>query len=234
LSTTFLKDIESFFSSVETSIAGKLSGATADTVKKVVATAAVAQHLSSVFAEAETTWSSLDGQSEGAIASSVIGLVHSGDYEQAAFGLMYLVYQGAVEATSKVTSAVSTAVADVTGSSTSATTAAAATPTNNGSVLQSVEAEVKKVADAVGGAVEGVVQKAESLIGLGQSTTVSTAPAPTPAPATSPVTPAVVTAPVVAVANPPATTLQASGVPTVTQASPIQAPAAPAVQNNPQ
>jgi hypothetical protein len=243
MATTFLTDIESFFSSVEQSIAGKLSGATADTVKKVVATAAVAQHLSSVFAEAETTWSSLDGQSEVAIASSVKNLVTAGEYEQAAFGLLYLVYQGAIEATSKVTTAVEGAVASVVGTSSSATAGTAnaaadtstSTTTNNGSVLQSVEGELKKVESAVVGAVETVVQKAENLVGLGSSTTataaastvVAAAVAPNGTTAT-PVTAAQVSAPVVAAANPPVTA-------TVTQASPIQAPAAATVvsQNNP-
>lgn len=224
MSTTFLKDIEAFFSSVETSIAGKLSGATADTVKKVVATAAVAQHLSSVFATAETTWASLDGQSEGAIASSVAGLVHAGQYEQAAFGLLYLVYQGAIEVTSNASSLVQGVVADV---KADVPAVVADVKADTSGVVSKVETAVEKVYDEAKNAVETVVQKVENFVDPAKTATAAPVVAPTPAP-----TPA----PGVAAVNPPATTLQASGVPTVTQASPIQAATPAAVvtsQNNP-
>lgn len=213
MSTTFLKDIESFFSSVEQSIAGKLSGATADTVKKVVATAAVAQHLSSVFVDAETTWASLDGQSVDAIASSVVGLVHSGDYEKAAFGLLYLVYQGAVEATNKATSVAESVLTKV---ETEAPKVEAAVVTTGESVIQKIEGSVETAFKDVKNVVEEVVQKAENLVGIGQTQTAAATVAPT-----SSATPISAPAPVVAVTNPPVQV-------TAAQPSPIQAPAAPA------
>ncbi|MDF2435451.1 MAG: hypothetical protein JWP44_5082 [Mucilaginibacter sp.] len=103
MSLNIIKDIESFFSSIESSIAGKLSGASADVVKKTVAIAHVAEHLAATFAaDVDNTWEKLDGQTVADIIAGVTDNLQASNYEKAALGVVYLVYQGAVEATNKV------------------------------------------------------------------------------------------------------------------------------------
>jgi hypothetical protein len=148
--STIIKDVEGFFSTMEQSISGKITGATADVVKKTLAVAHVAEHLASVFAtNVETTWAQLDSQTLAAVASSVTGLIHTGDYEQASLGLIYLVYQTSIEATNKAEAVLSGAV----------NVAAAATGTT--STVQAVEGAVESVWTEVKTEAEKVVDKVE-------------------------------------------------------------------------
>jgi hypothetical protein len=223
---TFIKDIESFFSGLQPAVtspaASSATAAAGDLVKKSVALAQTANHLAQSFtSDAETTWASLDGQSLADVATSVTTLVQSGDYEKAAFSLLYLVYQDAIEATNKVEAQVPAAESAVSGDVQAVEQkVATATATTAEPAATGVAAKVEAVAEKLTGEVKAEVAK---VIGEVKEVFEGDAPAATPgpvAPVAAPVTPAnaaASTAPVVAAANPPVTPAQA---------------AAPAVQAN--
>jgi hypothetical protein len=130
---SFSSSFKTLVADVEAKITGEVGRLNiSDDVAKAVATAKVAEYLVKEFTSSvTTTWAQLDGQSIDAVLSSTIGLLHSGEYEQAALGLVYVIYQKAVEVTNTLEKAVSSAVSTAeaaTGTATS-TTAAAATPT---------------------------------------------------------------------------------------------------------
>jgi hypothetical protein len=227
---TFIKDIESFFSGLQPAVtspaASSVTAAASELVKKSVALAQTANHLAQSFSsDAETTWSSLDGQSLTDVATSVTTLVQSGDYEKAAFGLLYLVYQGAIEATNTVeaqASADESAVsADVQAVEQKVATATATTagPAATG-VVAKVEAVAEKLASEVTTEVTKVVGEVKELFRGNTPAPVAVSPTTVPAApaeAAAPVTPVVAsvipapaasTAPVVAAANPPVTPAQ--------------------------
>lgn len=230
---SFIQDIEGLFSGIKSALVSPattdVAAASVDAIKKAVALAQTAEHLASTFVnDAETTWSNLDNQPLASIASSVAGLVHTGDYEKAAFGLMYLVYQGAIESTNKAESVLKGVASNLTTDVQAGATKAEAEVTG---IVGKVEAEASKIWTEVKDGVENVVNKVEGVFGGSQAQATTAAPV-APNVQTNPVPPvtqaqlaaagvdpsiisAVVaaastvttsSAPAVAVANPPQTT----------------------------
>lgn len=103
-----IKDIESFFSGIGSSIANDPAKAAAETVKKTVALGHVASHLVEVLVnDAEITWSGLDNTPIVTLVENAAAFLAVGNYEKAALNVIYLVYQKAIEATNKAVGEVS-------------------------------------------------------------------------------------------------------------------------------
>lgn len=218
--SNFIQDIENLFSGIKSALTSPATTGTAlssiDVVKKTVALAQTAEHLAATFAnDAETTWASLDNLPLANIASSVVGLVHTGDYEKAAFGLMYLVYQGAIEATNKVESAVQGIIPGATTNVQPGATAPAptvdttastpVTPENKApGVIGVAEEEVGKLWVDVTSELKNVVHKVEGVFESAPTPAATTTAAPAPTAQATPVQ-ATTPAPVVAAENPPQT-----------------------------
>lgn len=126
-----ISEFKNFVGNIEATVTGDVGRLNiSDDVAKGVATIKVAEYLIKEFeTSVTTTWAQLDAQPTDATLSSVIGLLHTGAYEQAALGLVYILYQKAIEETNKVAAVVKTAVTNAEAAvapSTTATTATAA------------------------------------------------------------------------------------------------------------
>lgn len=211
MTINFIKDIENVFLQAENAIKSKLTGATADVAKKTVAVAQVAEHLAASFiSDAETTWSSLDNSNATTIVATVLENVQSGNYEKAAFGLFYLIYQSAVEVTGKVETLTEKAIDHVPGGS-------------------SVVSEVKSVVDKVENEARVIYNDVRNWIAPQtpvQNVTITPAPVASPA-TTTPAEPVAVAAPAT---TPVATEPQAVA---QTNPTPVAQPAPAAVAVTP-
>lgn len=78
------------------------ASAVSDNEQKRKAVELVSGYLVEVFENDPTTWEKLDTQALDAIAGSASGLMLMGEYEKAALGLVYLIYQKRFEETNKL------------------------------------------------------------------------------------------------------------------------------------
>lgn len=170
--SNFINTLDDAFKNIEQSLVGKITGATADVVKKTVAVAHVAEHLAEAFAaDAENTWSSFDNTPTSTIVTNATVALAEGDYEKAALGIIYLIYQESIEVTNQVTAAAAELATDVKAD------LRAVKPKTEGFVAK-VEDDIKEGWDGIKADVKAAVNDVERLFGG------SSAPATTSAPTT--------------------------------------------------